>query len=76
MPLKSKAQERYLWAVDPKAAKKMEADTTKKQRANLPEAALALSLATSVCRPRHGVTANGKRVTARVPCTEWTKRSR
>jgi len=37
MPLKSKAQERYLWAVDPKAAKKMEADTTKKQRAKLPE---------------------------------------
>ncbi len=30
MPLKSKAQERY-------PAKKMEADTTKKQRAKLPE---------------------------------------
>lgn len=37
MPLKSKAQERYLWATDPKLAKKYEEETTKKQRAKLPE---------------------------------------
>jgi hypothetical protein len=37
VPLKSKAQERYLWATDPKLAKKYEEETTKKQRAKLPE---------------------------------------
>lgn len=39
MPLKSKAQERYLWATDPKLAKKYEDATSKKQRAKLPEKA-------------------------------------
>jgi len=39
MPLKSKAQERYLWATDPKLAKKYEDETTKRQRAKLPEKA-------------------------------------
>ena len=39
MPLKSKAQERYLWATDPKLAKKYEDETSKKAKAKLPEKA-------------------------------------
>lgn len=37
MPLKSKAEERFLWAKKPQVARKMERDTSKKQRARLPE---------------------------------------
>jgi hypothetical protein len=35
MPLKSKAQRRYLWATDPKLAKKFEKETPKGKK--LPE---------------------------------------
>jgi len=37
MPLKSKAQERYLWATNPDLAKKYEHATSKKVREKLPE---------------------------------------
>ena len=37
MPLKSKKQMRYLFATDPKLAKKFLKKTTKKQLKNLPE---------------------------------------
>lgn len=37
MPLKSKAQERALWAKNPKVAQEFENATSKKQRAKLPE---------------------------------------
>lgn len=37
MPLKSKAQERLLWATNPKLAKKFEQHTTTEQKKNLPE---------------------------------------
>lgn len=37
MPLKSKSQERALWAKDPRVAKKFESETTPSQRARLPE---------------------------------------
>jgi hypothetical protein len=37
MPLKSKAQERYLWATQPDLAKEYEAATSKKAKAKLPE---------------------------------------
>lgn len=37
MPLKSKAQEKKLWATNPKLAQKFEDHTTKEQRAKLPE---------------------------------------
>ncbi len=37
MPMKSKAQERYLWAKHPEVAKEFEKKTTKEQRAKLPE---------------------------------------
>lgn len=37
MPLKSKAQERYLWATNPDLAKEYEAATPRKVREKLPE---------------------------------------
>ena len=37
MPLKSKAQERALWAKDPRVAQEFEDATSAKQRARLPE---------------------------------------
>ena len=37
MPLKSKAQERYLWATNEKLARKFEEETSLKQRKRLPE---------------------------------------
>lgn len=39
MPLKSKAQARYLWATNPDLAKEYERATSKKKRAKLPEKA-------------------------------------
>lgn len=37
MPLKSKAQERYLWATNPDLAREYEKATPRKKRAKLPE---------------------------------------
>lgn len=37
MPLKSKAQERFLWAKHPDVAQKFEDETPKKEKANLPQ---------------------------------------
>jgi len=37
MPLKSKAQERYLWATNPDLAKEYERATSKTAREKLPE---------------------------------------
>ena len=39
MPLKSKAQERYLWATNPDLAKEYEGATPRKVREKLPEKA-------------------------------------